>query len=71
MGTVVPVTASDWYTSGDVARLLGVTDRTIVNWARGGLLPHHVTPGGHRRFLREDVERFIAERRRVPAGSHS
>jgi excisionase family DNA binding protein len=51
-----------WYTTGDVARLLGVTDRTIVNWERAGLLRAFTTPGGHRRFRASDVEAFLEHR---------
>ena len=61
--------ADDWMTTGQVGRLLGVTDRTVANWARAGLLPHHTTLGGHRRFRRGDVESFLEQRRheRTPA----
>lgn len=48
--------------------LLGVTARTVANWADAGLLPHHVTGGGHRRFRSQDVHGFLDERRRRPAG---
>jgi excisionase family DNA binding protein len=74
LGTVAAVMRDGWYTTGDIARLVGVTDRTVANWARAGALPHSLTPGGHRRFLKIDVERFLAERNvrtgREVAGSH-
>ena len=60
----MPAVRTDWYTTGDVAKLLGVTDRTVANWARSGVLPHHLTPGGHRRFHKSDVDRFVADVRR-------
>ena len=54
-----PATQRDWYTSGEVASLLGVSDRTVVNWAKGGHLPHFTTPGGHRRFPAAAVHAFM------------
>jgi excisionase family DNA binding protein len=55
-------TDATWYTTGDVAKLLGVSDRTVVNWVRAGLLSAFTTPGGHRRFRAPDVETFLEER---------
>lgn len=52
----------DWYTSGEVASLFGVSDRTVVNWANGGYLPYFTTPGGHRRFPVAAVHAFMARR---------
>lgn len=39
-----------------------VTPMTIRRWTTLGLLPARTTSGGHRRFLRQDVERFAQER---------
>ena len=52
----------DWYTSGEVASLFGVSDRTVANWANGGHLPHFTTPGGHRRFPVAAVHAVMARR---------
>ncbi|MEQ8233503.1 MAG: response regulator [Gammaproteobacteria bacterium] len=46
----------------EVAELLMVSPVTVRQWAAKGLLPAHTTAGGHRRFLREEVERFARER---------
>jgi excisionase family DNA binding protein len=51
-----------WYRTSEVAQLLGVTDRTVINWAQRGMLPHFTTPGGHRRFRAEDIEAFLTQR---------
>jgi excisionase family DNA binding protein len=51
-----------WCTTGEAAQLLGVSDRTVVNWARAGLLAHFTTPGGHRRYRVEDVQAFLHQR---------
>lgn len=44
------------------ARLLGVSASSLRAWAAGGKVPHRRTAGGHRRFLKSDLERWLAER---------
>src|SRR5205085_6485048 len=66
-GHVQVMQDADWCTTGEAARILGVTSRTVANWAGAGWLAHHTTAGGHRRFRREDVERFLADRHRGSA----
>jgi excisionase family DNA binding protein len=39
-----------YYSSGEVAKLFGVTQRTVANWCDQGRLPCIVTPSGHRRI---------------------
>ncbi len=51
-------TAGDWLTLKDAAGLLHVHQATLRRWADAGEMPHMVTPGGHRRFLRDDVLTF-------------
>ncbi len=46
---------------GAVSRALGINDATLRQWADRGRLPVYRTPGGHRRFLREDVEALMRE----------
>lgn len=43
---------------GKAAALLGVHTDTIRNWERSGLLVSSRTPGGHRRYVKSDVEKF-------------
>ncbi|HZI18514.1 MAG TPA: B12-binding domain-containing protein [Pyrinomonadaceae bacterium] len=50
-------------TSGEAARLLGVSEASVKRWADGGLLPSTLTAGGHRRFRPEDVAVFRRNRR--------
>ena len=52
---------------GAVSRALGINDATLRQWADRGRLPVYRTPGGHRRFLREDVEALMQERSSGPA----
>ena len=44
-----------WLSLGDACRLLEVSDTTLRHWADNGHLRVYRTPGGHRRFLRDDV----------------
>jgi len=44
-----------WLSLRDACRLLDVSKATLRLWADGGHLRIYRTPGGHRRFLREDV----------------
>ena len=45
---------------GEVCRELEVNEATLRQWADRGRLPVYRTPGGHRRFLREDVEALMS-----------
>ena len=44
---------------GEVCRALEINEATLRQWADRGRLPVYRTPGGHRRFLREDVEALM------------
>lgn len=56
---------AEFLTPNEVADRLLVAPVTVRLWATRGLLPSTTTPGGHRRFLVQDVEEFIARRRQV------
>jgi excisionase family DNA binding protein len=59
-----PQDAENIYLSpAEAARLLLVSPVTLRTWAQKGLLPSETTPGGHRRFLRRDVEQFLRDRK--------
>jgi CheY-like chemotaxis protein len=51
-----------YLTPQQVADKLLVSPITVRGWALRGLLKAEVTPGGHRRFLASEVERFALER---------
>ena len=53
--------ASEYLTSGEVARILHVSPKTVTRWARAGLIPCLVTLGGHHRFRRDDIEEIAAK----------
>lgn len=44
------------------ARLLGVSVSSLRAWAAAGLVPHVRTPGGHRRFHRDQLAAWMAQR---------
>ncbi len=46
---------------GAVSRALDINGATLRQWADRGRVPVYRTPGGHRRFLREDVEALMRE----------
>jgi excisionase family DNA binding protein len=48
-------------TPTEVAALMMVSPITVRGWSQKGLLKAEVTPGGHRRYLREEVERFMRD----------
>ena len=49
---------SQWLSLRDACRLLDVSNTALRQWADNGYLRVYRTPGGHRRFLRDDVEAF-------------
>ncbi len=50
---------TEWLTLGEASRLLGMHPATIRQWSDEGKLAVFRTPGGHRRFSRDDVERLL------------
>lgn len=57
-------TSDELLTTGEAARLLGVSRQTIVNLADRGDLPYETT-GAHRRIRRADVEQVRASQGRM------
>lgn len=53
---------------GPACRLLGVHPDTLRRWADEGRIEAFISPGGHRRFDRRELERVLATR---PPGSTS
>lgn len=46
-------------TTTQVAGVFSVSNATIKRWATTQQLPYILTPGGHYRFRRADVERLL------------
>ncbi len=57
------IASSDWLSIRQASRLLGVHIGTVREWADSGLIPNYRTPGGHRRFFKTDLEKFLAQKR--------
>jgi excisionase family DNA binding protein len=49
----------EWLTLGQAAAFLGAAQSTVRKWADSGRLPAFYTPGGHRRFRRDDLDAFL------------
>jgi excisionase family DNA binding protein len=47
------------FTSSQAARYLGVSLATVRRWADAGHLTCYRTPGGQRRFSREQLDSFV------------
>lgn len=52
---------SEYLTPSQVAGVLHVSPKTVSRWANEGFLPCLVTLGGHRRFLRQDVQKILRQ----------
>jgi excisionase family DNA binding protein len=55
----VPANEPDWLTLGQAAKYLGMAQSTIRKWSDSGRLPAFYTPGGHRRYRRNDLDQFL------------
>lgn len=52
-----------WLSLSKVAALLGVHPSTVRNWADQGNIPVHRTQGGHRRFLKGEIDLWMNAQR--------
>jgi len=59
------------YTTTKVAKMFGVTPRTIQMWADSGMIEVTKTLGGHRRITASEVERLSRELGKLPPESES
>ena len=53
-------------TPAEVAKLFRVDPKTVTRWAQSGKLQCVRTLGGHRRYLRREVEALLAVARPTP-----
>ena len=60
-----------YLTPGQVAKILMVSPAAVRLWAEKGEIKALITPGGHRRFLPSEVERFSKERGLISAKNHN
>lgn len=52
---------ASFFTIPQAAKLFGVDRRTLYRWAKSGKINSMVTPGGHHRIARKEVERLLAQ----------
>lgn len=53
---LTPEEQREFYTPGEVARMFGVTTRTVANWCDKGRLAYVETLGGQRRILASSIK---------------
>lgn len=53
------------FTSSQAARYLGVSLATVRRWTDAGFLTGYRTPGGQRRFSRDQLDGFVASLQRT------
>jgi excisionase family DNA binding protein len=58
------------FTSSQAARYLGVSLATIRRWTDAGHVSCYRTPGGQRRFAREQLDEFMSSMQRDAAVEH-
>ena len=56
-----------YLTTGQAAKLLHVSPKTVARWSKEGKIPHLVTLGGHRRFPASAVRELVS---RLHNGAH-
>ena len=59
-------TPAEWLSLSDVAQILGIHPSTVRSWSDQGVLPVHRTKGGHRRYLRNEVDLWVLAQRSDP-----
>jgi excisionase family DNA binding protein len=59
------------FTSSQAARYLGVSLATIRRWTDAGYVSCYRTPGGQRRFAREQLDSFVTSMRREGRAGHT
>ncbi|WP_149264331.1 BldC family transcriptional regulator [Actinomadura sp. K4S16] len=54
-----PLEIEELLTPAEVAKMFRVDPKTVTRWASAGKLSAVFTLGGHRRYRRSEVERFL------------
>jgi excisionase family DNA binding protein len=49
----------------EASRFLGVSEAALRQWTDEGKIKAFVTPGGHRRYLRNELKKFISTRSKI------
>ena len=61
---------NEWLNLSQVAEILGVHPSTVRSWSNQGSFPVHRTQGGHRRYLRSEVDLWLQSQRSGASSEH-
>ena len=56
---------------GQAAEYLGVSAASLRKWSNDGLVATYRTPGGQRRYARDDLDSFIDSMRETSPADHA
>jgi excisionase family DNA binding protein len=56
---------------GEAAAYLGVSAASLRKWSNDGLVAVYRTPGGQRRYSRDDLDLFMSSMRETSPGDHA
>ena len=62
--------SDDWMASGEVARMLGISVSALAEMRKKSQGPIWYQPAGHARYKRADVEAYLRNAMRAPAGTN-
>jgi excisionase family DNA binding protein len=51
----------EWLTLGEAARYLGIPRSVLCSWVEAKKISGYITPTGTKRFLAEDIKKFITK----------
>jgi len=54
-----------WLSIGEACRVLGVSEATLRQWTDSGKIKVFITPGGHRRYEKSQLNEFMASRQKT------
>jgi excisionase family DNA binding protein len=67
MEAVMEAQKDDLLTPAEVAKKFRVDPKTVTRWAKAGKLSSIRTLGGHRRYRKEEVDRFLESNKQTSA----